>query len=668
MTTAGSGISQRRVSPPRSGLLEPLKAQGVWAPGVRLFSALQFRGKALIMSAVFLVPLALVWAALWRSEQAVMDFASKERDGVAAMVGFAHLYNEMTRTRSTSRALLGDFDASSDLGDARSAVQAALTAIDTQLQSSRDPLRLQPHVDSLKSAWSAASTATSPVDDKGRTVFGPVVAATRALINRMGDDSNLVLDPDVDSFYLINAMVLTMPKVMEDTGQLWGWGTFAASKGVLGKTQLADFNVWVARCDAGVEELRNYFERSMTARPDLQGRIDLSALDKVAAFRKLAHEAIIDGHDLPAERLYAAGQDAVQSLDRLYDDTLPLIDELLAARIDHMKRERLVVSAIVATCVSLAAYLFYAFFLVTRGGMREIQRHLEAMTAGDLTTDPQPSGRDEAAMLMLKLRDMQASLRNIVSRVRGSSESIVSASTEIASASVDLSSRTEQTAANLEESASSMEEISSTIRNTADNVREAAQVASGNSQAAARGGEVINDVVSTMQQINGSSRKISEIIGTIDGIAFQTNILALNAAVEAARAGDQGRGFAVVAGEVRTLAQRSALAAREIKQLISSSVEKVELGAQVVQGAGETMQELVGNASRMNELLSQISTAASEQSNGVTQVGSAVQDLDRMTQQNAALVEQTAAAAAALRDQAVGLAAEVARFKLPSAP
>jgi methyl-accepting chemotaxis protein len=267
---------------------------------------------------------------------------------------------------------------------------------------------------------------------------------------------------------------------------------------------------------------------------------------------------------------------------------------------------------------------------------------------------------------MLSLHDMQASLRTIVSRVRSSSESIVHASTEIASASMDLSARTEQTASNLEESAASMEQISSTVKHTADNVKQAALVAQGNSQSAARGGAVIKDVVTTMQDINASSKKISDIIGTIDGIAFQTNILALNAAVEAARAGEQGRGFAVVASEVRSLAQRSAQAAREIKTLITSSVEKVESGARVVNGAGDTMHELVDNAERMNSLLSEISTAASEQSSGVAQVGAAVHQLDEMTQQNAALVEQTAAAASGLRDQAQNLATEVARFRLPA--
>ena len=255
---------------------------------------------------------------------------------------------------------------------------------------------------------------------------------------------------------------------------------------------------------------------------------------------------------------------------------------------------------------------------------------------------------------------------NIVSSVRTSSVSIVDASTGIAKASQDLSTRTLHSSSNLEETASSMEEISSTVKHTADSVREAAAVASSNSQTASHGGAVIAEVVSTMQGINASSKKIGDIIATIDGIAFQTNILALNAAVEAARAGEQGRGFAVVAAEVRSLAQRSAQAAREIKTLITASVERVESGAKVVKGAGDTMNELVANAQRINSLLLEISTASSEQSAGVTQVGSALNDLDHMTQQNAALVEQTATAAAGLKDQAQDLVLQVAKFKLPA--
>ena len=411
-------------------------------------------------------------------------------------------------------------------------------------------------------------------------------------------------------------------------------------------------------------DARAYFARSVTATPALKDKLDLAPIEAGLAFARKAQETVESGKG-DAAALYAEGRTATINLFKVYDSGFTALDSLLATRIGNAQQARTLRFLAVAVCLLAAGYLFYAFYLVTRGGLQEVRRHLEAMTRGDLTTHPRPWGKDEAAALMLSLLDMQTSLRTIVSRVRGSSESIVHASSEIASASMDLSARTEQTAANLEESASSMEQIASTVKHTADNVRQAADVASRNSTAAGRGGGVIAEVVNTMQGINASSKQIGDIIGTIDGIAFQTNILALNAAVEAARAGEQGRGFAVVASEVRSLAQRSAEAAKQIKNLITTSVDRVEAGSRIVHGAGDTMHELVNNAKRMNDLLTEISTAATEQSHGVTQVGTAVTDLDRMTQQNAALVEQTAAAASALKDQALVLASEVAKFRLP---
>ena len=322
--------------------------------------------------------------------------------------------------------------------------------------------------------------------------------------------------------------------------------------------------------------------------------------------------------------------------------------------------------SIAAAALLFAGYLFLSFYRVMDGGLKETRRHLRAMTDGDLSTSPSPWGRDEAAQLMLELSRMQESLRAMVLRVRRSSDEIVQSSGEIASGAMDLSSRTEQAAANLEESAAAMEEITSTVKTTADHTGEASRVASHNAEVAADGGRVMREVAATMDGIRSSSAKIGEIIGTIDGIAFQTNILALNAAVEAARAGEQGRGFAVVASEVRMLAQRSAEAAREIKALIGRSVEQVETGTGIVRKAGLTIDDIVGSSQRVNELLGEVATGAREQSVGIGQIGQAVQELDRMTQQNAALVEQTAAAATAMKVQANGLAEEVARFRMPA--
>ena len=287
----------------------------------------------------------------------------------------------------------------------------------------------------------------------------------------------------------------------------------------------------------------------------------------------------------------------------------------------------------------------------------------ESIAKGDLTRTIHAEGRDEASALLSALDHMQASLRHVVGQVQVSSRHLQAASGEIASGNTNLSQRTEQAAGALQQTASSMEQLTGTVGHTAESARTANQLARSAAAVAARGGDVVAQVVSTMEEINTSSKKIADIIGTIDGIAFQTNILALNAAVEAARAGEQGRGFAVVAGEVRSLAQRSAEAAREIKSLIGNSVEKVESGSRLVQDAGNTMGEIVASVQRVSDIIGEISAAAAEQSTGIGSVNVAVSQLDQMTQQNAALVEQSAAAAESLKAQSIQLDTVIARFR-----
>lgn len=331
----------------------------------------------------------------------------------------------------------------------------------------------------------------------------------------------------------------------------------------------------------------------------------------------------------------------------------------------HFRQLWIQAGSIVSVALLIALYLFVSFYKVMKGGLQETGRHLKAMSKGDLTTSPKPWGTDEAADLMLELHNMQEAIRKMVYQVRNSSDEILHSSSEIASGALDLSARTEQAAANLEESASAMEEISSTVGKTTENTESAAKLAQENSQKALHGGAVMQEVVQTMNNIRTSSEKISEIIGTIDGIAFQTNILALNAAVESARAGEHGRGFAVVAGEVRNLAQRSSEAAREIKTLIGQSVEQVQVGTQVVSKAGEMIHQIVNSSKHVKELITEIDSGAREQNLGIGQIGLAVQELDKATQQNAAMVEQTAAAASAMRSQAAELSECVSRFALP---
>ena len=396
--------------------------------------------------------------------------------------------------------------------------------------------------------------------------------------------------------------------------------------------------------------------------------------DYVAAYRK----AVLPVADKLASSGYAESKDAFTDLkaaDASYQPALKLLegieDKLTATsngvfdKVDTLVSTLFVVLIIAfVVCIGLSVALAWRVSDSIVEPVERATHFAERIADGDLREAPEVQGADEAAEMMRSLAAMQGSLSQIVGAVLQSAESIQVASSEVATGNLDLSQRTEQTASNLQQTASSMNELTSTVNQSAEAAGTAKQLAGTAADAAGRGGAVVSRVVSTMGEINESSKKIADIISTIDGIAFQTNILALNAAVEAARAGEQGRGFAVVAGEVRSLAQRSAEAAREIKALITASVERVEVGTQLVSDAGRTMGEIVSSVQRVTDIISEISSAATEQSAGIGTVNGAVGQLDQMTQQNAALVEQSAAAAQSLREQAQKLSTLMSRFRV----
>jgi methyl-accepting chemotaxis protein len=375
---------------------------------------------------------------------------------------------------------------------------------------------------------------------------------------------------------------------------------------------------------------------------------------KAAGFDATAGDIAVKGMDRePAKLLDEAG-------DRIAAQSAAIAAQAAA---DGQRATLVSLALMVVVC---AAGLFGGV-LFSRAITRPINQAVDVargVAAGDLSLHIDTQGQDETAQLMVSLKHMQASLAAVVSNVRQNSESVATASAQIAQGNLDLSQRTEQQASALQETAASMEQLGFTVKQNADNARQANQLAQGASTVAVKGGEVVGQVVETMKGINDSSKKIADIISVIDGIAFQTNILALNAAVEAARAGEQGRGFAVVASEVRSLAQRSAAAAKEIKSLIGISVERVEEGTGLVDQAGTTMTDIVTSIKRVTDIMGEISAASNQQSAGVAQVGEAVKDMDQATQQNAALVEESAAAAESLRGQAQQLVQAVSVFKL----
>ncbi|WP_374589096.1 methyl-accepting chemotaxis protein [Ideonella dechloratans] len=339
-----------------------------------------------------------------------------------------------------------------------------------------------------------------------------------------------------------------------------------------------------------------------------------------------------------------------------------VVDEQVQATESAVVHTRTAILGTVVAALALGTLL--AWFLSRRivASLGEASRSARAVAKGDLTARIPAGGRDEVGALLTSLGEMQGGLASLVLTVRSGVDSVATASSEIATGNMDLSSRTEQQAASLQRTASAVQQLAGNLHQSTDVARQAEQMARSAAEVAQRGGGVVQDVVSTMGEITQASQRIGDIIGVIDGIAFQTNILALNAAVEAARAGEQGRGFAVVAGEVRSLAQRSAEAAREIKGLIGASSDRVEQGARLVQGAGQTMDDIVRSVQQVSALIAEIAGAAGAQTSGIEEVNAAMAQLDHMTQQNAALVEQSAAAAASLHEQGDRLREAVARF------
>lgn len=639
---------------------------GVWALGVRLMRNVNFATKALLISFLFCFP--LVWLNYYYFTKAAadIDFTSKERQGVEYLRELYPVLDLAQQMRRDAAAAAGG-GAATVLAETREKLRAAqgkLAAVDARLGgafSTKEQFSL------VGQAFATAEQATGV--EQIFSTHTKHVQEIMELITVVADHSNLTLDPDTTSYYLMDAGVGRLPYVVENAGKLRGLGAVVLRSGSITPAQQRTLSEMIPIAEFQFRGLEKGLNTVFRESPELKSKLDTAlAVADTAAFFKLARETVIDkqefGDPAAADILVAAGNKAISEQYALGVRLMDALDAELTTRLDRMHGQMTTVLVVQALSVLLAAYFFFAFYLVTRGGLAVISRHLQEMAQGDLQRAPfKPWGRDEPAAVITDLRQTYVALHNLINKVRHSSSALHEASGEIAAASSDLGARTERAAAALEQQAAAMEEIGATVGATATGARQAADFAAKNAQVAQQGSRVFAEVVNTMHGIQTSSSKIADIISVIDGIAFQTNILALNAAVEAARAGEQGRGFAVVASEVRSLAQRSADAAKEIKTLINTSVEQVTGGTHVVEAAGESMREVVSNAQKISGLLSEIDTSSQQQASAVEQVVKAVQDLDRNTQQNAALVEETTAAAASLTQQADLLQAEISNFK-----
>ena len=655
------------VSGPRRSVVRSagglFRYHGVWSVGVRLFRNMGFAGKAVVISLVFLLVIAQLAFIFLRANNQLLKTSELELVGVVQVKDILVLLNQ-------AQALRQGITASAGKGSAE--VNEWLGKVDQQLTKVEALLMHEPTTAAAtKFVRDAFTPMSKPLDDAEAsfTRADELVQHVMRLNGAVVDASGLSLDPDADSYHLMMASTSETLQAIRMLSRMRDLGTEA-----LATTTLSPHAARIIQGDSymmylHLEQLFARYERVVSINADLTSPLAYEeAFKPVNTFmRAIRRGPLAEGGPAGDAKAYAAaGQLAIEAMEGLTQRSHASLARLIELRIAAQRGARNLQLGIAGAGLLVAAYFFYCFFLVTRGGMREVTRHINCLAGGDLSTSPRPWGKDEAADLMLSIGAMQTSLRQLVGEVRACATGIVTASAEVSAGAQDLSQRTELAAGSLQQTASAMEEISATVQHTSAKSDESAALGEENARVAGQGGEVIAQVVNTMLSIQSSSNKIVEIIGVIDGIAFQTNILALNAAVEAARAGEQGRGFAVVAAEVRALAQRSASAAKEIKTLINASAEQTALGARVVQSAGDTMGQLVRNAETMSALLADVSTAAAEQTRGVSEVGVAVAQLDQDTQRNAALVEQTSAAAMSMSRMASRLAEAADRFVLPS--
>ena len=652
-------------------LPNPSPLPSVVSPRRQLLLARKF----ILLGLLALVMTALPTGLYFRSTAPVIANAELQNSGIAPLLALQDVVRLTQQHRGLSAGMLaGNAKLEVRRPETRDALTKAIAALDERLLASAAPHLVSQWAE-RKQHWLALEQAVAqrqlkPAESTVRHTA--LVAELLALNSNVMDDYGLSHDTTADGYALIMAAFVNAPALAERLGQLRAQGTGLLVTGNLLPENRATLAAVKDRTQELLGDMTGNLDKATAANAVFKANLGdkaQSLKDEIAKSLAMVDQDLIQAAELKLapDIYFQALTDAINAVYAFNTVALKDLSALLDQRANHLRHTQWAMFASLMLLLAVAATLAGLFargILRQLGGEPDYARAVVQRIASGNLSQPVQLAAGDTTSLLAAMALMQTWLADVVGEVRRNADSLATASVQIAQGNLDLSGRTEEQASGLQATAAAMDQLNATVSQNADNAQQAKQLALGAASVAQRGGQSVGEVVETMKGINTSSRKIGEIIGVIDGIAFQTNILALNAAVEAARAGEQGRGFAVVATEVRNLAGRSADAAREIKGLINTSVERVEQGTAQVDRAGATMTEVVAAVQRMTDIMAEISAASVEQSAGVAQVGSSVSQMDRTTQQNAALVEESAAATESMRDQAQQLVKAVSVFRL----
>lgn len=633
---------------------------GIWTPGIILMRNIKFQAKVVIIMAVFLIPIIMASHFLFKNLNGQIEFRGNEVIGVELLDEVMPINEKIVSLKHLQIKDViaqGNRDFSKEIAEIKNKIEALKEKNTLNKEKMDFTLEIQNLENSLKQTVSENKDIEV---DLVVSKYEDLIANQQALIDAVLDRSNLILDPDIDTYYLMDGAGMRIPKII-----------FAISN--VNDISYISENIPINRKLSETLNKGNFLSVYSKEQLDVAIRkikqelptFNLGAntqdlMKKLDELKRVSSEESID-----VKKVESLVSELNSNLNNMEQEMLAKLKELLVERTEALEAQRVFSMIVIGSSLLVACYLFFTFFLVTRGGLRIISQHLNEMAEGNLQKAPyKPWGKDEPSQVIIDLRKTYEAMFLLVQNMSESANQLLDSSKEISSASLDLSNRTEESASSLEQQSSALKNLSESITETTNKTDETNQFAKQNSKAAEKSGEVINNVIIKMDSIKESSRKISEIISVIDTISFQTNILALNAAVEAARAGEQGRGFAVVAAEVRNLAQKTSSSAQEIKKLIDESGSRVNEGVAIVENANQSITVLLNNAKKINALLDDIAENTKIQKNEVVQISQGVSHLEGNIQQNAALVEETSASANVLHGKAQDLMEQVAKFKI----